>query len=203
VRADALRSQAAVLHAAHGLYSERGLAVSLNEIAKRAGVGNATLYRHFVTHDDLIADVFGEQMQRYCKITEDAILIPDASEALRTCVRQICELQASNKGLADLIGSLELTNERLDALRARVYVALQRLIRRARRARAVRPDFTPEDIAVLLIANAGVIRRTADDAPAASARLVAVWLDGTAPEAATPGPKPPSPQTLTAAMRPG
>lgn len=133
MRADALRNQSAVLHAAEGLYSERGLAVSLNEIAKRAGVGNATLYRHFANHDDLAADVFGEQMKRYCKIAEDAALISDASVALRSCVRQICELQASNRGLADLIGTLEFSNERLDALRARTYAALQRLIRRARR----------------------------------------------------------------------
>jgi len=200
VRADALRNQSAVLHAAEDLYSEGGLAVSLNEIAKRAGVGNATLYRHFANHDALVAEVFGKQMERYCKIAEDAALISDAGMALRSCVRQICELQASNQGLADLIGSLEFSNERLDALRARTHAALQRLIRRARRVGAVRPDFTPEDIALLLIANAGLIRRTADDAPGASARLVTVWLDGTARDAATPGPKPPSPQAVTAAM---
>ena len=201
VRADALRNKSAVLHAAENLYSQRGLALSLNEIAKRAGVGNATLYRHFANHGDLVAEVFGEQMERYCKIAEDAAHISDAGEALRACVRQTCELQASNRGLADLIGSLELRNQRLDALRARNYAALQRLIRRARRAGAVRPDFTPEDIAGLLIANAGLIRRTADHAPGASARLVAVWLDGTARDAATPGPRPPAPRAMTAAMR--
>ena len=106
MRADAQRNRTAVLAAAEAVYAEQGVEVSLNEIARRAGIGNATLYRHFPTRESLLSAVYTEHLERYCEIAEDAAQADDPVTALRDCVTATCELQATNRGLADLLASL-------------------------------------------------------------------------------------------------
>ena len=200
MRTDAMRNQSAVLDAAEEMFAEHGLAVSLNEIARRAGVGNATLYRHFPRREDLIDTVFARQMEQYCRIAEDAVVMPEPGEAFRACVTATCGLQAGNRGLADLLASSAPLTPQIDALRAREYAAITTVIDRAVAAGAARRDLRPADFAILLIANAGLIRRTVDDAPGASARLVALWLDG-ATVSETAAPPPPTEEETAAALR--
>jgi len=178
VRADAQRNRTAVLAAAEAVYAEQGVEVSLNEIARRAGIGNATLYRHFPTRESLLSAVYTEHLERYCEIAEDAAQADDPATALRDCVTATCSLQASNRGLAELLASLRPLTAHVEELRARHYRAIARLFRRAVRSGKVRADASPADLAVLLIANAGLIHRTADHAPRSSPRLVALWLAG-------------------------
>jgi AcrR family transcriptional regulator len=183
VRADAQRNRAAALAAAESAYAEQGVDVSLNEIARRAGIGNATLYRHFPTHEALLSKVYAGHLERYCAIAEDAARSPDPAAALRECVTATCALQATNRGLADLLASLKPLSAHVEELRARHHIAIATVFRRAVRTGMVHADVRPEDLAVLLVANAGLIHRTADDAPESSARLVALWLAGVgAPE---------------------
>ena len=178
MRADARRNRSAVLAAAEAAYAEQGVEVSLNEIARRADTGNATLYRHFPTREALLAEVYTGHLERYCALAEDAARADDPVTALRDCVTATCALQAGNRGLADLLASLRPLTARVEELRVRHHRAIAKLFRRAVRSGKVRADAAPADLAVLLIANAGLIHRTADDAPRASARLVALWLAG-------------------------
>lgn len=178
MRADAQRNRASVLAAAEAAYAEHGVDVSLNEIARRAGTGNATLYRHFPTREALLAEVYTGHLERYCALAEDAARADDPGIALRDCVIATCALQASNRGLADLLASLRPLSVHVEELRARHYRAVAALFERAVRSGGVRPDASPADLAVLLIANAGLVHRTAEDAPRSSARLVALWLSG-------------------------
>lgn len=178
MRADARRNRAAVLAAAESAYAEHGVDVSLNEIARRANTGNATLYRHFRTREALLAEVYTGHLERYCVLAEDAARADDPGIALRDCVIATCRLQASNRGLADLLASLRPLSARVEDLRARHYRAVAALFERAVRGGAVRPDASPADLAVLLIANAGLVHRTVEDAPGSSGRLVALWLTG-------------------------
>lgn len=178
MRADAERNRSAVLSAAEKVYAEQGVEVSLNEIARRAGIGNATLYRHFPTREALLAEVYTGHLERYCALAEDAAHMDDPVIALRDCVTATCALQAANRGLADLLASLRPLSPHVEQLRVRHHRAITGLFRRAVRSGRVRADASPADLAVLLIANAGLIHRTADDAPRSSARLVALWLAG-------------------------
>ncbi len=73
LRADAERNRAALLTAARDVFGEQGLDASLYEIARRAGVGNATLYRRFPQRRDLIAEVFAGQMREYVELAEAAL----------------------------------------------------------------------------------------------------------------------------------
>lgn len=178
MRADAERNRAAALAAAEAVYAEQGVEVSLNEIARRAEIGNATLYRHFPTREALLSEVFAGHLERYCAIAEDAARAADPVTALRDCVTATCALQATNRGLADLVASLRPLSPHVDELRVRHHRAVATVFRRAVRSGELRVGASPVDFAVLLIANAGLIHRTVDDAPRSSARLVAVWLAG-------------------------
>ena len=196
LRADAQRNRAALVEAAAEVMGRRGLEAPLDEIASAAGVGNATLYRHFPARRDLVQAVFADQMARYAAAIETAWEDPDPWLAVRGYLTEICALQAENRALADLVTSAEYT----DDTRPTAVAHLQALLDRARSAGRLRADFAVEDVALLLLANAGVVRRTAERAPAASPRLVALLLDGLAAAAATPAPPPPDPAALAHAL---
>lgn len=186
-RADVRRNRAALVTAAFTVMGRRGLDAPLDEIATEAGVGNATLYRHFPTRRDLVQAVFADQMARYAAAVQRASADPDPWQAVRGYLAEICALQAENRALADLVVSAEYTDE----TRATALDHLRDLLGRARATGRLRADFAVEDVVLLLMANAGVVRHTAEHAPAASSRIVALLLDGLAAEAATPAPPPP------------
>ncbi|MEN4475503.1 TetR/AcrR family transcriptional regulator [Mycolicibacterium cosmeticum] len=201
MRADALRNRSAILEAAECAYAEHGLDVSLNEIARRAGIGNATLYRHFGSHDALIAEVYAQHLERYCAIAEEAAAADDPTRALRDCITATCALQAANRGLAELLASLRPVSPHVESLRARHYVAITTVIERAVRSGGVREDLQPADVAILLMANTGLIQRTADDAPGSSARLVSVWLAGVLSPTVLNDPPAPTEHEISQALR--
>jgi AcrR family transcriptional regulator len=195
LRADAVRNRAAIVAAAQQVMGRRGLDAPLDEIASAAGVGNATLYRHFATRRDLVQAVFAEQMARYAAAVERALAEPDPWQAVRGYLSEICALQAENRALADLVTSAEYTDE----TRPSAVEHLRELLDRARSA-GLRSDFAVEDVVLLLMANAGVVRHTAEHAPTASPRFVALLLDGLAAAAATPAPPPPDAAAFARAL---
>jgi AcrR family transcriptional regulator len=197
LRADAQRNRTALVDAAREVMGRRGLDAPLDEIAQAAEVGNATLYRHFPTRRDLVQAVFADQMTRYAAAVERALEEPDPWAAVRGYLTEICALQAENRALADLVSSAEYTDE----TRPVAVAHLHTLLDRARAAGRLRADFAVEDVVLLLLANAGVVRRTAEHAPAASPRLVALLLDGMHAAAASPGSAPPpDPESLARAI---
>lgn len=195
-RADVRRNRAALVRAAVQEFGRRGLDAPLDAIASAAGVGNATLYRHFPTRRDLVQAVFAEEMAGYAAAVERALAEPDPWTGLRGYLAEICALQAENRALADLVISAEYPDE----TRPAVVEHLRRLLDRARTAGTLRADFTVEDVALFLMANAGVVRHVDGPAPVASARLVALLLDGLAAEAATPAPPPPDRAAVARAL---
>ena len=201
LRADAERNRQALLSAARAVMSEHGLDAPLDEIARRAGVGNATLYRRFPTRLDLIVAVFAERMAEHVLAVDEALAEPDAWQAFRRYVTAAAALQVRDRGIADLVTLQVSSAPEIERLRVRAFRGVETLIERAKSAGAVRADCTAEDVLVLLQANAGLIERSSRAAPSASARLVHVLLDGLRADAATSGPAAPSPRRMSAAMR--
>jgi AcrR family transcriptional regulator len=195
-RVDAQRNRASLVEAAREVMGRRGLDAPLDEIASTAGVGNATLYRHFATRRALVQAVFADQMARYAAAIERALAHSDPWAGVRGYLTEICALQAENRALADLVTSAEYTDE----TRPVAVAHLHELLARAQAAGRLRADFAVEDVALVLLANAGVVRRTAEHAPAASPRLVALLLDGLQATAATPGPPAPDPASFARAL---
>lgn len=179
LRADAERNRIALLAAAREVFSEHGLEASLDEIARRAGVGNATLYRRFPTRQDLIAAVFADRKATQVELAERALANPEPWPAFVGYVTALCELQAQNKGLGELLVAANFDgDERLAQLRAASQRKAREVIKRAQEAGALRTDFGLDDLLRLLMANAGVIQWSAD--PSAWRRQLALVIDGLA-----------------------
>jgi AcrR family transcriptional regulator len=186
LRADAARNRRLIVAAAREVFSERGLDAPLDEIARRAGVGNATLYRRFPSRRELVAAVFAETLAEVVAAADRALAAPDAWEAFAGHMLFLCELQAGSRALADLlIARIEPAPE-LEELRTRAYDGLERIIRRAQRAGGLRPDFQHEDVVLILMANAGLLARTEEAAPGAWRRQLSFVIDGLRAPGATP-----------------
>src|SRR6516225_4742218 len=175
LRADAARNRQAIIGTARALYGQRGLDLPFDEIARHAGVGNATLYRHFPSRCALIAAVFEDTLRRISEAAARALANPDPWAGFAGHVRYLCQLQATDRGLADL-----LTTE------VRGAPGLERLCTRAQR------DFA---------AIAGLVHRTADAAPDAWKRFVDLALDGLRAAGATPAARGPDRAAVRRAMR--
>src|SRR5690349_13283257 len=94
LRADAERNRRHLVEAARLVLAERGLEAPLDEIAKRAGVGNATLYRRFPSRGELIAAVFGDTLRDVVAATARALAEPDPWTAFAGHLEFLCGLQA-------------------------------------------------------------------------------------------------------------
>jgi AcrR family transcriptional regulator len=204
LRADAARNRAAVVEAARQVFAERGLDAPLDEIARRACVGNATLYRRFPTRAELVETVFADRMREYAHAVDDALQDPDPGAGFRAYVLRLFQLQAEDRGLADLLAANSCgTDGELERLRGHGYRGAQKLIERAQAAGALRHDFTHQDLGLLLMANAGLVHRTATSAPGSWRRVAAFLLDGLSAQVTIPAPPPPSEDEVQAAMTHG
>ena len=154
-----------VMATARAAFAEHGLDASLDEIAKRAGVGSGNLYRHFPTRDVLITAVFVERTAENLAALERAQRHEDPWETFADYVRQTCRAQAGDRGMADLMAVGHRGRE-LRALRTRAFDGFTALIDRAKAGGTLRADFSPEDFILLLMATAGIIGRTGATAPA-------------------------------------
>ena len=178
LRADAERNRCALLRAAQDVFAERGIDAPLDEIAKRAGVGNATLYRRFPTRCSLLVAVFTETLQHVNAALEKALVRPDAWQAFVDHVTYLGELQAGNRALADLLAGCTSMDDGLLRLRERARDGTRRLIEHAQTEGGLRADFRYEDLAVILMANAGLLERTGESAPKEWRRHLGYVLDG-------------------------
>lgn len=200
LRSDAERNRRALVRSARAVFGERGLDAPLDEIARRAGVGNATLYRRFPTRCALLAAVFADTLEDVVAATERAIADPDPWSAFATHVTFLCELQATDRGLADLLTTTIRGVPELERLRKRAHDNFVQITARATDSGALRADFRHEDIVLLLMANAGLVHRTATDAPTAWRRLLSYTLDGLAAPAAEPAAPSPGHDAMQKAM---
>jgi AcrR family transcriptional regulator len=201
LRCDAERNRARIVDAACEAFAEGGLGVPMEEVARRAGVGIATLYRRFPTRPDLIAAAFGAKMARYADIASEALADPDPWRGFCRYVEDVCEMQADDHGFTDVLTMTFPTAPAFEAQRNRSYDAFAELIARAKAGGRLREDFVAEDMVLLLMANAGVVEATGSAAPGAWRRVVAYMLQAYETPSARPLPDAPTPRQVFRAMR--
>ena len=205
LRADAERNRTAIVAAAQQVFAERGLNVPLDEIARRAGVGEATLHRRFPDRASLIASAFTGKMAAYADAAAAALARDDPWEGFCGYVRQVCAMQSGDRGFADVLtvtfAAVNPVVEQLEQHRGNAYRDWLTLIRNAKSAGRLRADFHPDDLVLLLMANAGVVAATAGSAPGAWQRLVEYALQAFAAGDSRPLPAPPPRDALLQAMR--
>jgi AcrR family transcriptional regulator len=192
MRADAERNRERVLDAAREVFAEQGLDASTNEVARRAGVGIATLFRRFPTREDLVEAVFAGKMSAYTAAIEDALADPDPWHGFCGYIERVCRMQADDRGFADVLTMTFPTAKGLEQERNRAAHALNELLEHAKATGRLRADFAHQDVPLILMANAGVVTATRHAAPDAWRRLVGYLIQAFAAEAAQPLPDPPT-----------
>lgn len=176
LRADAALNRARILAAATTTFAERGMDASMAEIARRAQVGIATLFRRFPTKEALLRAVFAESIAACEADLAAALADPRPWHAFRSVVEGFCETQVRARGLASEIVATFLEGTGFAEERLLVERHVVRIIARAQASGDLRSDIAYADFLLLLKANAGVIALSGDEAGAVSRRLVAAML---------------------------
>jgi AcrR family transcriptional regulator len=182
MRADARRNYERLLDAARAAFAEHGTDAPLDDIAKRAGVGSGTLYRHFPTRLDLVEAVFRLQMEQMIARTNDLLDEPDAGAALRVFLRRVVTHSNTYRGLASaLMSALRSGGSALaQSCHTMVYEAGGRVLERAKAAGAVRADVDLLDLLKLVNGVALASEQDPDD-PDLPDRLLAMVTAGLRP----------------------
>ncbi|MFE4683419.1 TetR/AcrR family transcriptional regulator [Streptomyces sp. NPDC056721] len=196
LRADARRNRERVLAAARVVFAEHGIDAPMATVARRAGVGVATLYRHFPTRDALVRGAFAQQVDTCVRALTEALAAPDPWQGFQQLIETVCALQREERGFpAAFVASFpDSTSEHAQA-RQRAERDFATLVRRAQASGALRADFHPSDLAVVLLAHCGLVTALPGDG-AASRRLVAYLLQSFRADTASELLPPPTALTL-------
>ena len=182
-RADGERNRERLLEAAKAGFAEAGPDVSLEEIARRAGVGIGTLYRHFPTRDALIEAVYRRELEGFAEAGDRLSETLPPGEALHAWMRLLVDYIATKKVIATAVATMVSDSTELYASSGtRVTDAMRAMIVRAAQAGDIRADVDPDD---LLRALVGFSYGNASPGWEASAkRLIDILMDGLRPQAA-------------------
>jgi AcrR family transcriptional regulator len=151
-RADAIRNRERVLEAAKAVFSAGGPDASLDAVARRAGVGIGTLYRHFPTREALFEAVYRREVQQLSELAESLKSEADPVDALRRWLRSNVEFVATKKGMSAALALAVQSSSELTAFSfERLTKAVGALLDRAVAAGEIRSDISPEDILRALV----------------------------------------------------
>ena len=179
-RADAVRNRARVVQAAIEVLGEKGPAAGIDEVAARAGVGKATVYRSFPTKDDLVAAVALERLRWFGELALAASESEDAGAALRGFLEAAAESQRADRMLFAAVAAAQVTPAMRDA-RAAVTDAVTALLERGKAQGTVRADAEARDIRMLLHGAAQVLNAEEERDPAVWRRCAGLVADALRP----------------------
>jgi AcrR family transcriptional regulator len=189
LRADAARNRALLLAAAADEFAEQGLDASVAAIARRAGIGKGTVFRHFPTKDDLIAAIVPERIEALATIGERLLDSDDPGTALLEFLTAAAH-QRQQRDLS-FLQNVGVAHPEVVKARTNMYKAIYALVDRARECGAIRPDVTGADVILLMCAPNYVTSYIPDAPPDLWRRYLAIIFDGLRPAGACPLPQPP------------
>jgi AcrR family transcriptional regulator len=176
LRSDARDNRELILEAARAAFAAEGPNVSMREIARRAGVGPATLYRRFTTKEALAAEALEDQVRACYAIVDEAAADPDPWHGFRLVIERLFELNARNRDLAAAFTAAFPKAMNIAADREHALSSLAGLARRAKDAGRLRPDFALDDLILMLMASRGLRATSPATLAAASRRLATLAI---------------------------
>jgi AcrR family transcriptional regulator len=184
LRADAARNRSLLLAAAIEEFAANGVDAPVAAIARRAGLGKGTVFRHFPTKDDLVAAIVLDRVTRLTALASELCGASDAGVALLEFMR-FAARQRQELDLSFLSGDL---GTEVTSAQARMTQAITALVDRARSQGALRPDVTGTDVMLLMCVPNDVVKHLPDARPELWERYLAILFDGLRPEGAHPLP---------------
>jgi AcrR family transcriptional regulator len=186
LRADAARNRERIVAAATEVFAERGLEASTAEIAARAGVGEATLFRRFPSKDDLITAIIGVQFEEAAGLAVSCLDEDDPWRGLERFLYEMAARASVDHGIADAAKERCMASPELAAERRRIIDLTGQLVRRAQKAGVLREDIAGQDLMFLMSAIASLGE---SPFPGLRAdlwkRYLGIVLDGLRPDGAT------------------
>ena len=181
LRRDAERNRQRILKAASEVFNERGLEVSLDEIARYAGVGVGTVYRRFRTKEELVEALFKERIDSVAALAEEALQAPDPWSGLVCFMEQMAEMMAGDLGLRQMLMFATYGQDRVAYARQRNAPLVQRMVERAQEAGQLRADLRQTDIPFIVFMLAEATQLVHSASPGIWRRYLALILDGMRP----------------------
>ncbi|QWS33805.1 helix-turn-helix domain-containing protein [Curtobacterium aetherium] len=183
LRADAARNRELILQTARKCFAERGISVTLNDIAHEAGVGVGTVYRRFADKDSLIEALLATKFEAMNAAAARAAEELDPRESLRLYLMGVFSFRARDRALADAIVRAGRARPSIVLERDRLEQQVATIIGRARDAGVVRPGFDARDLPILTAMVGTVADATREHDPDAWKRYAQVLVDGVLPQA--------------------
>ncbi len=188
LRADAERNRCRLLEAAREVFATRGLEVSMDDIARAAGVGVGTAYRRFRSREEIVAALFDERISQMEELAARAAQDPDAWRGMTSFFESSLQMQVEDRGFKELLFSSVDGRERITRMRARIITVIEALVQRARDSGDLRSDVDVSDLTVLSFMVGAVVDFTSEVDPGLWRRYLALLLDGLRAGSASPLP---------------
>lgn len=191
LRKDAAANRERLLAAALDLFARHGSDVSLNEVARHAGVGIGTAYRRFANKEELMAALFTSALDTLESFAHEALDTPNAWDGIVGFIERSLDLQFGDRGLNVIMSHPDLADEQVAQARTRIAPLLQDLVDKAKQQGVVRPDLEQSDLVFLQAGLASIRNRSEGIEPELYRRYLAIFLDGIRPDGpCTPLPVP-------------
>lgn len=181
-RSDGLKNQASLLKAAEEAFVELGVDVSVAEIARRAGVGKGTVFRHFATKEELLAAVVVTRLQDLIAEGRVRLDAPDSAKALYDFL-ELGAAQRQQRGLS-FMQDAYVGNDVIAAARSDLLTVLDELVERAKAEGELRKDVNGGDVALLMCAPGYIASHIHEADETVWRRYLAIIFDGLRPESA-------------------
>jgi AcrR family transcriptional regulator len=176
LRRDAEINRRRIIAAAHEVFRERGMAATLNDVAAHAGVGVGTVYRRFANKEELVDALFDDMIDTVASIAEEAVADPDAWRGLTTSLEKVCEVQAFDRGLREVMLGTGRGPRRQAQVSERVRPAVDLLLARAKEQGMLRADAVGVDLPMIQLMVAAITDHTGQ--PDLWRRYLRLLLDG-------------------------
>lgn len=180
LRADAARNRERVLAVARELLARGDSSLQMNQIAREAGVGVGTVYRHFPTRQDLLEALVNEHLEALLDKAHAAEASEEPWSSLRRFLRGVLELQLADIGLAEVLNAPRDAHARTSQLKAELFATMNRVLKRAHRAGVVRPEIGADDIQRLMCGVEHAVR-IGGERQVFAERYLTILLDGLRP----------------------
>jgi AcrR family transcriptional regulator len=179
-RADARRNRERILEVAKQEFTSSGADASLEEIAKNAGVGPGTLYRHFPTREELLVAVYRSEMEKLAAAERRFANTMPPLEALRAWLLLFVDAVETKQIIAPVLNTLVGDPKKVfEASHAQIHEAIHALVKRAIRSGDIRKDLDPIDLLRALVGVANVA--SSPEWPQSARRLVDILITGSRP----------------------
>lgn len=178
LRRDASENRVRILESARSLFAERGLGVTLDDIAHHANLGVGTVYRRFPNKDLLVQALFEEAVLELIEVGRHALEFEDAWEGFLFLLKTMLDMETKDRGLREVILGNDYIEGRITELKKEVGPLIEEIVRRAQDQGGLRGDFHANDVPVIAAMAGAAQEYSKSVSPNLWKRYVAIVLDG-------------------------